>query len=54
MNLDSAYYPEEYTAELSIYCTDCDIEFDKEVDVKGNYYETKCPKCEETISRYVR
>ena len=38
-----SYYADEYTAELAIYCDECDKEFDKEVDVKGNWVETTCP-----------
>jgi DNA-directed RNA polymerase subunit RPC12/RpoP len=54
MSLDSYYYPNEYTAELSLTCYNCEKDFDKEVDVYNRYYETKCPHCGETTSGEVR
>ena len=46
-------YPEEYTTDLSITCRYCDKEFDTEVDVADDYYETKCPHCNEMTYGYV-
>ena len=46
------YYPEEYVMDKSVYCSNCDKEFDTEVEVKGNYYEINCPDCNKVISGY--
>ena len=52
MSLDSHYYPNEYYITLSLTCEYCQTEFEKEVDVKGNYYETNCPNCSKEVSGY--
>ena len=37
------YYPDEYTIQLDLYCEECNMEYEKEVDVKDNWISTTCP-----------
>lgn len=49
MSFSSYYYPTEYCTTLSLTCENCETEFEKEVNVKGNWYETNCPKCNKSV-----
>jgi DNA-directed RNA polymerase subunit RPC12/RpoP len=54
MSFNNYYYPDEYVTEASLYCSECDKEFDKEIDVANGYYETNCPYCSKEVSGFLK
>lgn len=49
--LQAPYYSDSYMEDRTIYCADCEFEFEEEVTISNGYYDVKCPKCEQTLYR---